>query len=64
MKIDAPTHVDRIGGMNAAMPFPRRISPSVVGVASSGSNVFSTFSPTMLYAAIVLGRTVAKITKM
>ena len=64
MKIDAPVNVDIMGGMKAAMLFPRRISPVVVGVASNGSNVFSIFSPTMLYAAIVLGRNVAKITNM
>ena len=41
MKIDTPAHVESKGGKNAAMLFPRRISPSVVGVASKGSNVFS-----------------------
>ena len=52
-----------MGGKNAAMLFPSNISPSVVGVAKSGSRLFSTFSPTMLYEAIAVGRTAEEITK-
>jgi hypothetical protein len=55
MKTDNPDHDAKAGGMNAAMLFPRRIFPSVVGVARSGSRLFSTFSPTMAYEAIALG---------
>ena len=33
----------------------------VAGVDKSGSNLFSTFSPTMLYDAIPAGATLAKI---
>jgi hypothetical protein len=35
-------------GRNAARLFPSKISPSVAGVAKSGSRLFSTFSPTIL----------------
>src|SRR5579863_1768225 len=63
MKIDAPAQIERIGGTNAAMLFPRRTSPSVVGVASNGSRLFSIFSPTTLYAAIEDGSMAAKTTK-
>ncbi|MCL5672934.1 MAG: hypothetical protein M1566_05555 [Thaumarchaeota archaeon] len=35
------------GGTNAAIPLPRRISPSVVGVARSRSRLSSAFSPTI-----------------
>src|SRR6267143_6068849 len=48
--------MEAIGGKNAAMLFPRRISPSVVGVAKRGSRLFSTFSPTRLYEAIAAMR--------
>ena len=48
MKTADPPKIATKGGRNAAIPFPSRISPSVVGVARSGSRLFSTFSPTML----------------
>jgi hypothetical protein len=43
-----PAHITMSGGMRAARALPRRISPSLAGVASSGSRLRSTFSPTML----------------
>src|SRR5712692_5269841 len=48
--------MEAIGGRKAAMLFPRRISPSVVGVARRGSRLFSTLSPTRLYEAIAVMR--------
>ena len=46
MKSVDPAKIATNGGKNAAIPFPSRISLSVVGVAKSGSRLFSTFSPT------------------
>ena len=43
-----PAHIAASGGTRAATVLPRRISPSVAGVASSGSRLRSTFSPTRL----------------
>ena len=48
IKIVAPPKIAPMGGRNAAIPFPSKISLSVVGVTRSGSRLFSTFSPTRL----------------
>ena len=42
--------------MKAAKLLPSNNSPSVVGVAKNGSRLFSIFSPTKLYEAIIEGR--------
>jgi hypothetical protein len=52
-----------MAGRKAAMLFPSRISPSVVGAARRGSRLFSTFSPTMLYEAIGVGMIAGMMTK-
>src|SRR5271157_6321586 len=49
MKITVPAYAAAREGITQAKILPSNNSPSVVGVASNGSNVFSTFSPTMLY---------------
>jgi len=61
MKIVDPPKIAAMGGRNAEIPFPSKISLSVVGVARSGSRLFSTFSPTMLYEARVVGMTPARM---
>ena len=43
-------------GTKAAKLLPSNNSPSVVGVANKGSRLFSIFSPTKLYEAIIDGR--------
>jgi hypothetical protein len=55
MKIAEPPRIPGNAGRKAEIPFPNKISLSVVGVARSGSRLFSTFSPTMLYEAIGVG---------
>jgi hypothetical protein len=49
--------------MAEAMPLPNSISPSVAGVASSGSRLLSTFSPTMLYEDMPVEMTEARMMK-
>jgi hypothetical protein len=51
-------------GRNAARLFPKSSSLSVVGVARSGSRLFSTFSPMKLYAPMTEGRRPASMMKM
>lgn len=55
--IAAPINVTAMHGIKAAKLLPSNNSPSVVGVASSGSRLFSIFSPTKLYDAIIEGNT-------
>ena len=63
MKIVAPPKMATMDGRNAAIPFPSKISLSVVGVARSGSRLFSTFSPIRLYDAIVVEYRPARMRK-
>ena len=48
MKMVAPTYVAATEGKKAARHLPKSKSSSVVGVAKSGSRLFSTFSPMKL----------------
>ena len=50
-------------GTKAAKLLPSNNSPSVVGVANRGSRLFSTFSPTKLYEAMIEGRIAAMRTR-
>jgi len=55
----AAMQVTPIHGMKAAKLLPSNNSPSVVGVANRGSRLFSTFSPTKLYEAMIEGKIAA-----
>ena len=61
--IAAPMKVTAMQGMKAAKLLPSSNSPSVVGVANRGSRLFSIFSPTKLYEAIIEGRIDAMSTR-
>jgi len=57
-------NVDAIEGINEEKIFPARSSPSVIGVASSGSKLLLFFSPTMLYDAIIVGSVAGTMMKI
>src|SRR6266511_3889001 len=55
IKIDPASHVSTIDGINEASILAVSSSQVLIGVDSIGSEVLLVFSPTMLYAAIMLG---------